>query len=235
MKLEELHLCYEFEVKKQKEKEEQRRIREEMREEAKLAKEIEETRIKIEKEELHFTKALVAIEERVRDAKNDADRSTLEREKASIQRELGNIEGQKLDIQKREQNTRAGYVYVISNVGSFGEDVYKIGVTRRLEPEERVDELGDASVPFRFDIHAMIFSDDAPSLENALHKAFEARRLNMINLRREYFRVRLEEIEDVVKSNFSKPVEFVRLAEAAEYRQSLKLKSVNAVPLIQEA
>ena len=103
----------------------------------------------------------------------------------------------------REQSTRAGYVYIISNIGSFGENVYKIGVTRRLEPQDRVDELGDASVPFYFDVHAMIFSDDAPSLENALHKAFDNRRLNRINLRREFFHVTLSEIEDVVRRNFT--------------------------------
>ncbi len=104
------------------------------------------------------------------------------------------------------------------------ENIYKIGVTRRLAPEERVDELGDSSVPFDFDIHAMIFSDDAPALENALHKAFEHKRLNMINRRREFFNVALDDIELVVKQNFNKPVEFVKLADAAEYRESLMLK-----------
>ena len=111
------------------------------------------------------------------------------------------------------------------NLGSFGEHVYKIGVTRRLDPQERVDELGDASVPFNFDVHALIFSDDAPALEHALHKAFQTNRLNMINNRREFFHVSLEEIERVVKQNFEKPVEFTRIAEADQYRQSLKLKS----------
>ncbi len=121
-----------------------------------------------------------------------------------------------------EEHTRAGYVYIISNIGSFGENIYKIGVTRRLDPTERVDELGDASVPFSFDIHATIFSDDAPALENAIHKAFEHRRMNMINYRREFFNVTLDEIENVVKTNFEKPVEFIRLPDASEYRQSIK-------------
>lgn len=225
LKLEELHLCYEYQVKKQQEKEEQKRIREQMREEAKLLKEIEEMKLKIEKEEKHFDKALDALEDRLQKAKTEAERKILEQEKVNIQKKLAEIEKNKRDIQNREQNTRAGYVYVISNVGSFGENVYKIGVTRRLDPEERVDELGDASVPFDFDIHAMIFSDDAPALENALHKAFEKHRLNMINVRREFFNVSLDDIEKVVKTNFNKPVEFSLLAEAAEYRQSLKLKN----------
>ena len=91
------------------------------------------------------------------------------------------------DLDYREANQRAGYVYVISNIGAFGENIYKIGMTRRLNHQDRVDELGDASVPFNFDVHAMIFSDDAPALENALHKAFENRKVNMVNHRRESF------------------------------------------------
>ena len=98
---------------------------------------------------------------------------------------------------------RAGYVYVISNIGAFGENIYKIGMTRRLDPQDRIDELGDASVPFNFDVHAMIFSDDAPALEAALHRAFEDRKLNMVNQRREFFNVTLDEIK-VIRQNFDK-------------------------------
>ena len=132
------------------------------------------------------------------------------------------------DIDYREANIKAGYVYVISNIGSFGENVYKIGMTRRLEPMERIDELGGASVPFKFDVHAMIFSDNAPALEAALHRAFENKKLNMVNRRREFFNVTLDEIEEVVKKNYDKTVEFVRLPEAEQYRESLKMKAVSA-------
>jgi predicted nucleic acid-binding Zn-ribbon protein len=225
LKLSELYLCYEYQVKKQEEKEEQRRIREQMREEAKVQKEIEEMKAKIEKEEKHFNQAMTSTNELLQKAKTDAERESLRNELTNIQEKLSSIEKDKEDIQYREQQTRAGYVYIISNIGSFGENVYKIGVTRRLDPQERVDELGDASVPFYYDVHAMIFSDDAPSLENALHKAFDDRRLNKINLRREFFHVKLEEIEGVVKRNFNKPVEFTKLAEAEQYRQSLMLKT----------
>ncbi len=225
LKIEELYLCHEYQLKKQEEKEEQKRIREQLREEAKLIKEIEETRIKIEKEEKHFNNALKTLDDRIQKAKTDAERMLLEQERVDVQNELDEIEKNKRDIQNRERNTRAGYVYIISNIGAFGENIYKIGVTRRLDPLERVDELGDASVPFDFDIHAMIFSDDAPKLENALHKAFEKHRLNMINNRREFFNVALDEIEQVVKTNFNKPVEFVKLADAVEYRQSTKMRS----------
>ena len=224
LKLQELYLCYEYQVKKQQEKEEQKRLREQMREEAKLMKEIEDMKLKLAKEEKHFNQALEALNQRLQQTTDDVERKALELEKANLQQKLAGVEKDKLDVQKREQNTRAGYVYVISNVGAFGENVYKIGVTRRLEPKERIDELGDSSVPFDFDIHALIFSDDAPALETALHQAFNQRKLNMVNLRREFFNVTLDEIEKVVKNNFNKPVEFIRLADAGEYRQSLKLR-----------
>jgi hypothetical protein len=233
LKLSELYLCYEYQVKKQEEKEEQRRIREQMREEAKVQKEIEEMKAKIEKEEKHFNQAITSTNELLQKAKTDAERELLKNELTNIQEKLEGLEKDKQHVRYREEHTRAGYVYIISNIGSFGENIYKIGVTRRLDPYERVDELGDASVPFYFDVHAMIFSDDAPALENALHKAFDSRRLNRINLRREFFDVKLEEIEDVVKRNFSKPVEFTKMAEAAQYRQSLMLRKPFAVKLVE--
>lgn len=120
---------------------------------------------------------------------------------------------------------RAGYVYVISNIGAFGENIYKIGMTRRLDPQDRIDELGDASVPFNFDVHAMIFSDDAPALEAALHRAFEDRKLNMVNQRREFFNVTLDEIKEVIRQNFDKTVEFVDVPNAEQYRVSQKLRA----------
>jgi hypothetical protein len=225
LKLEELYLCYEYQVKKQEEKEEQRRIREQIREEAKLLKEIEAAKEKLRKEASHFNKALESINARIQTSTTDSERQLLATERGKITQKLGEVAENMLTVEKREQNTRAGYVYVISNIGSFGENIYKIGVTRRLEPQERIDELGSASVPFNFDVHAFIFSDDAPALETALHRAFEHRRLNMINRRREFFNVTLDEIERVIRTSFSKPVEFVRLADAAQYRQSLKLRN----------
>ncbi|WP_110516503.1 DUF4041 domain-containing protein [Herpetosiphon llansteffanensis] len=223
-KLEELYLCYEYQLKKQREKEEQRALREQLREEAKLLREMEEIKIKLAKEERHFIKALESIESQLLKVNNEAEKNLLEQEKIAISQQLVKLEHEKQDVINREHNTRAGYVYIISNIGAFGENIYKIGVTRRLDPQDRIDELGDASVPFEFDVHALIFSDDAPALENALHRAFEARRLNMINRRREFFHVTLKEIEHVVKNHFSKPVEFAELADAAEYRQSLILR-----------
>lgn len=224
LKLEELQLCYEYQVKKQAEKEEQKQLREQMREEARVLRELEDARSRAEKEEKHFAKALDKVNLQIQKAQNDVERESLETERRKIEEQIANIEAKKKDILKREQNTRAGYVYIISNIGAFGEDVYKIGVTRRLDPEDRVDELGDASVPFDFDIHALIFSEDAPALENALHKAFDSRRLNLVNTRREFFHVSFDEIEKTVSKVLGKPVDFNRLADASEYRQSVMLR-----------
>lgn len=224
LKLQELHLCYEYQLKKQEEKEEQKLAREKLREEAKALKEIEEQKQKLAKEEKHFVNAQRSLAEQLLRTTDEAQKQLIQAEMEMVQQKLAGIGRDMANVLNREQNTRAGNVYIISNIGSFGENVYKIGVTRRLEPLERIDELGDASVPFDFDIHAIIFSDDAPALENALHQAFAHRRLNMINKRREFFRVTLEEIEQVVRTSFSKPVEFVVLADAPEYRQSLLLQ-----------
>lgn len=128
------------------------------------------------------------------------------------------------DVDYREANQKAGFVYVISNIGSFGEGVYKIGMTRRLDPMERIKELGDASVPFNFDVHAMIFCDDAPALEAALHREFESKKVNIVNQRREFFKVSLEEIEEVVKRNYDKTVEFTVTPDAEQYRTSEALR-----------
>lgn len=147
--------------------------------------------------------------------------------KAEIEDQLSNLQKALDDVDYREANQKAGYVYIISNIGAFGENVYKIGMTRRLDPMERVDELGDASVPFNFDVHAMIFSEDAPKLEAALHRAFEDRKLNMVNTRREFFHVTLDEIESVVKANYDKTVEFIKIPPAEQYRQSLAMLEEN--------
>ncbi len=222
LKIEELQLAYEYAVKKQQEKDEQRRIREQMREEAKLQKELEEARKDIEKEQKHYSNALSKINEQLEKC-DDVEKDVLLEKKAEIESHLSSLDKAMEDIDYRQANKRAGYVYIISNIGSFGENVYKIGMTRRLDPMERVDELGDASVPFKFDVHALIFSDDAPALETALHHAFENKKVNMINGRREFFNVTLDEIEEVVKANYDKTVEFVKVPEAEQYRETQKI------------
>ena len=220
-KIDELYLSFEYQQKKQEEKEEKRELRAQQREEAKLKKEIEEKRKKIKKEQTHYQQALKNLLSQI---KEHGETEDLIAKKAELETELSNIDKSIKDIDYREANQKAGYVYVISNVGSFGENIYKIGMTRRLEPQNRVDELGDASVPFKFDVHAMIFSDNAPALEAALHRAFEDRKLNMVNTRREFFYVTLDEIKQVVKENFDKTVEFIDFPDAEQYRTSLKMR-----------
>ena len=202
-------------------KEAQKAARAEMREAARLQKEIEAQRKKIEKEQTHYQ---TAYDRLMKQLEHSPDDEALLSKKAELENQLKDIDKAIKDIDYREANQRAGYVYVISNIGAFGPDVYKIGMTRRLDPQDRVDELGDASVPFNFDVHAMIFSDDAPALETALHKAFEDRKLNMVNTRREFFHVTLNEIKDVVKKNFDKTVEFIDVPDAEQYRISLKMQ-----------
>lgn len=223
LKLDELSLAIEYAIKKQDEKEEQKRIRQEMREQAKLEKELEEARKNIDKEKKHYSNALDKLNSQLEGMLSDDQKNDLLEKKAEIEDQLSNLQKALDDVDYREANQKAGYVYIISNIGAFGENVYKIGMTRRLDPMERVDELGDASVPFNFDVHAMIFSEDAPKLEAALHRAFEDRKLNMVNTRREFFRVTLDEIESVVKANYDKTVEFIKIPPAEQYRQSLAM------------
>lgn len=222
LKVEELVLAYEYALAKQREKEEQRELREQQREEARLSKEIEEKRKEIEKEQKHYANALVKINKQLTSCTED-ERAIVEEKKRDIEAHLRDLDVAIQDIDYREANKKAGYVYIISNIGAFGENVYKIGMTRRLDPTERVDELGDASVPFKFDIHALIFSDDAPKLEAALHRAFETKRLNKVNTRREFFAVTLDEIMQVVKDNYDKTVDFKRMPDAEQYRQSMRI------------
>lgn len=222
LKIQELQLAYEYQVKKQLEKEEIREARARAREEAKLQREIAEQRRKAEKEENHYERALSDLKKQLLNSPEDPD---LLEKKKQLEETLAKIEKSLADLDYREANQRAGYVYIISNIGAFGENVYKIGMTRRLDPQDRVDELGDASVPFKFDVHAMIFSDDAPALETALHRAFEDKKVNMVNTRREFFNVTLDEIKQVVKNNFDKTVEFVDVADAEQYRISQKMRA----------
>lgn len=224
LKLDELRLAYEYSLKKQKEKEEQRAIREQMREEAKFLEEMELRRKEIDKELAHYNHYMVRVMNGILKAPDD-EKEYWNEKKEYVEGKLAELKREIADMDYREANKKAGYVYIISNIGAFGENVYKIGMTRRLEPMDRIDELSNASVPFRFDVHAMIFSDDAPKLEAALHRAFNDRKINMINNRKEFFRVSIEEIEEVVKQNYEKAVEFYKIPIAEQYRETLKIKN----------
>ncbi len=223
-KVRELRLAFEYQQRKQEEKEELKAARAEQKEQAKVQRELEEQRKRIEKEQNHYQSAFTKLLKQLEQNPDDAD---LLSKKAVMEEQLADIDKALTDIDYRQANMKAGYVYIISNIGAFGENVFKIGMTRRLEPQDRIDELGDASVPFNFDVHAMIFSDDAPALEAALHKAFEDRKVNMVNHRREFFHVTLDEIKEVVRKNFDKTVEFIDVPDAEQYRLSKKMREEN--------
>lgn len=223
LKLDELRLAHEYQVKKQEEKEDAKRVREELREQQKLEQEIRAAREKIAKERKHFTAALRDLNTRLEKCQDYEERALLATKIAEVEAGRAAIDNEEKIIDYREQNAKAGYVYIISNIGAFGEGVYKIGMTRRLDPMERIDELGDASVPFWFDVHALVFSENAPSLEAKLHERFASGRLNKVNGRKEFFRADIKEIEEVIRANYDAVVEVTREAPAEQYRESLRM------------
>jgi hypothetical protein len=221
LKIEEFALTYEYEQKKYEEKEEQRRIREQMREEEKAQKEMERAQKEAEDEERRFQKALDRAKSELGTSPVNVD--VLNSQIKDLERKLQEAHERKERAIAMAQLTKVGHIYIISNIGSFGEDVYKIGMTRRLDPMDRVRELGDASVPFQFDIHAIIYSENAPQLEYELHQKFAHNRLNRINNKKEFFKVTLHEIEFFVKQHANAEIQFTKLAEAREYRETLTL------------
>jgi hypothetical protein len=193
----------------QAEKEAERARREELREQAKAEAEFKRERERLDKEREHHLRAIAALRERG----DEAGAANLEAKLADVEKAIA-------DVDYRAANIRAGYVYVISNVGAFGERMVKIGMTRRLEPMDRVNELGDASVPFRFDVHALFFTEDAVAVEAMLHQTFADRRVNKVNTRREFFYCTPEEVLDVLRSHSVAVVEFKVDPNAEEYRLS---------------
>jgi len=224
LKYEELYIAFEYQQKKQEEKEEQKRAREELREQQKLEQEIRQAREKIAKEKKHFIRAINDLESKLKKTTNDSERALVLEKLEEVKGQYSELEKEERVIDYREKNAKAGYVYIISNIGSLGENVYKIGMTRRLEPLDRIDELSDASVPFSFDVHALIFSENAPTLEAKLHEHFHKTRLNKLNSRKEFFKADIHEIEKVVKENYDKVVDVVKDAPAEQYRESLLIE-----------
>lgn len=225
LKLQELYLVHEYQEKVYEEKEEQRRIREQMREEEIARREIERALQEAERDEVRYAEALRRAREEVEKAVGEKQQK-LYGQIEELQRKLIEAQANRERAIARAQMTRSGHVYVVSNIGSFGDDVFKIGMTRRLDPLDRVRELGDASVPFQFDVHAMIYSEDAPGLETKLHQIFHQRRVNLVNERKEFFRVNLEELAAVV-SKHDASIRLTRVAEAVEYRKTLAIRQSN--------
>ena len=207
----ELQLAVDHLKAKQLEKELEKERKAELREQAKAERELQAERERLEKERQHYLNVLKTVEE-IGD----------EAETARLKQQIVEIEKGINDVEKREANIRAGYVYVISNIGSFGERMVKIGMTRRLDPMDRVRELGDASVPFNFDVHALFFSDDAVSVETELHQRFADKRVNRINARREFFYATPAEVREALKDIAGNLLEFTEEPEAEQYRLSLE-------------
>ena len=223
LRLDELDLAYEAAEKVHAEKEEQRELREHMREEEKAVKELEREKDDAEREGDKYGKALEKARAEIA-ASNAGERAVLDSKIEKLEKLLAKAEERKQRAISQAELTKLGHVYILSNEGAFGPNVFKIGMTRRLDPQDRVDELGSASVPFRFDVHAIIRSDDAPGLEQKLHQALEPHRINLVNHRKEYFRVPLEKVVDLVIKHHGE-VQLTRIAEAADYRKSLAIRA----------
>lgn len=217
--IEAVKIEYEYFVQKERIKEEQKAIREQMRQEAEEKKRLEAERKQIEKEENKYQNEMQNVQEQIANSSDAKKIAALQARLDEIQAQLASVAKKKDDIVKL-QNGKAGYVYVISNLGSFGDNVFKVGMTRRSNPIERVNELGDASVPFPFDVHSFIFSNDAVNLEHTLHVELNEKRVNKVNLRKEFFKTSLDEIEQLVYKH-QPTAEFNRTMLAEQYNQSI--------------
>lgn len=219
--IEAVKIEYEYYIQRERAKEEQRAIREQMRQEAEERKQLEAQKKKVEEEEKKYHQEMSRVQSMLDASEEPSEIEKLQKRIAELTAQLHSVEEKKEEIINL-QNGKAGTVYIISNIGSFGDHVFKIGMTRRLEPQDRVTELGDASVPFPFDVHSFIFSDDAVALENALHKELNARRVNKVNLRKEFFNVTLDELEQLVE-RIDPSAPFNRTILAEQYHQSLSI------------
>lgn len=223
LKLDELHIAYEYEQKKQEEKEMLREAREQEREEKKLQKKLEKEKNKFDKENIKLEEEIKKVKHELTTTANE-EKAKLEEEIQRLQKALENNEQEIEKIDKWKETPGAGYVYIISNIGAFGKNVFKIGVTRRDDPTERIRELSSASVPFRYDAHVFIFSKDAYSLETELHERFDKKRVNKVNRRKEFFNITIDEVKQIVEENKASVHSFVEKPDAEEYYDTLKIE-----------
>lgn len=223
LKMDELHLAYEYEVKKQEEKELLREAREREREEKKIQKELQKEKNKFNKENDKLNKEIEEIKKQMTNSAEE-EKSKLQAEIEKLKQALNKNNEEIEKINEWKEKPGAGYVYIISNIGSFGKGVFKIGVTRRDNPEDRIRELSSASVPFRYDTHVFIFSKDAYELESKLHKRFEKQRVNKVNKRKEFFRITMDDVKQIVEENKGAVHSFVEKPDAEEYYDTLKIE-----------
>lgn len=213
LRIEELRLTADYQAKLAEEKEAEREERERLREERLVRQEAEREKARLEKERSHYANALASLKEQ-----GDDDAI------ARMTAQLADVEKAIADVDYRTANQRAGYVYVISNLGAFGDQMIKVGMTRRLEPMDRIRELSDASVPFNFDVHALFFADDAVGIEQAMHHALADRRVNEVNMRREYFYATVQDAKTLLSNLAGDLLHFEETPEALEYHQSVNLR-----------
>jgi hypothetical protein len=224
LKIKELALIYDFKEAERKAKEEQAELKAAMREEEQARIEAEKVREKAIKEQEQYQAALEQARMEMQN-KSEEERAKYEAQIVELQKKYEEATAERERATAMAQITKKGHVYIISNIGSFGENVLKIGMTRRTDPKERIKELGDASVPFEFDIHALISTDDAPALENALHLHFENMRINKVNPRKEFFSIAIDEVASACEK-LGCQVKLTKLAEAREYRESQRLSEM---------
>lgn len=223
LKFDELYLGYEFEKKKAEEKEALREQREKEREEKALQKEVENKKKKINKEITHLQKLVEELNLRLAETKDENEKNDILAQLTAANQNIKDYTDEEKELDYRLENLGAGYVYIISNIGAFGKDIFKIGVTRRLDPLERINELSSASVPFKFDVHALIFSYNAYQLETELHNKFSNNRVNKVNNRKEFFKVSIDELEKELMNYKDLTIEFTKIPDAEEYNESLKI------------
>ena len=223
-----MHLSFEYAQKKEEEKEILREEREKEKEERKVQAEIAKQRKAVEQERKkqaeHYKQAEALLKEKMQNVdENDEKFKSLQAEVAKLKEQLAELDKKETSLDYRENHSTAGYVYIISNIGAFGKNVFKIGVTRRLDPLARIKELSSASVPFKFDVHALIFSDDAYKLESNLHNYFDKYRVNKVNNRKEFFGITIHQVKDALDKYYNRTFDFHEIPEAEEYRKSLEL------------
>ena len=227
LRLQEHRYAFEFQLNREMELEEQRYLKETIREEEKVKKEIESFVKDREKEVNIYQKDINNTVKKIKLA-NQEELKKLQEHIENLQKKLEIAESEKERALSMAQLTRSGYVYIISNKGSFGENIFKIGMTRRLEPLDRIKELSNASVPFSFDIHALIPSDDAPTLEKQLHEKFSNQRVNKVNKRREYFNTNIDDIEVALKELVDEDIQIIKDVKSLQFEESVLLSNMEA-------
>lgn len=226
IKLEMLDLMHKYQVKTEDEKIIRREERARLKEIEQAEKEMEKKLKELDKDIRHHNNEIKKLTMYLNNTDLQVEKELYIEKIRELDQSLKNLNSERENVEDRKDNAQSGFVYIISNIGSFGENVYKIGVTRRLEPMDRINELSSASVPFEFDVHALIFSENAFELKNKLHEYFKKYKVNKVNGRKEFFKVNINEIKDKVLSEHNSTVQFIDEPKAIQYRETLRLTSL---------